>query len=266
MMLSDATFKRYSVWMEQNTGVSLPPSKKTLVQQRLHKRLVARNVDSLEVYYRLLTAPEEEAERRIAIDLLTTHETYFFREPKHFDWLQALLRRWPPKQPLRVWCAASSTGEETWSLAMMLADALGIDGDWQLLGSDISDIAIDKARRAHYSMQRIEGIPAPYLRRFCLKGTGPHQGTMLIQRELRLRAEFALINLDKPLPAIGPFDVVFLRNVMIYFKNETKVAVVERVLSRMNKDGWLVVSHSESLHGMQLPIKLEAPGVYRKMP
>jgi chemotaxis protein methyltransferase CheR len=262
-MLSDATFQRYSAWMKERTGVHLPPCKKPLVQQRLHKRLIARGVSTLEAYYRLLQAEEEEEERTLAVDLLTTHETYFFREPKHFEWLKQRLRDWPRQQTFRLWSAAASTGEEVWSLAMQLADARGVDGDWQLLGSDVSAHALEKARKAHYSMQRSEGIPPEFLRRYCLKGTGHHQGTLLVERALRARVQFSQINLDQNLPAIGPFDIVFLRNVLIYFNNETKAAVVQRVLTRIAAGGWLVVSHSESLHGLQLPLTLEAPGVYR---
>lgn len=263
-MLNDATFQRFSAWMKQTTGVDLPPCKKPLVQQRLHKRLNARNVPTLEAYYRLLMEPCEEAERTLAIDLLTTHETYFFREPKHFDWLKQRLSQWPRSEPFKLWSAAASSGEEVWSLAMQLANQLGLDGAWQLLGSDISPVALEKAARAHYSTQRSEGIPQEFLRRYCLKGTGQHQGTLLIERELRGRVEFRQINLDQALPAIGPFNIVFLRNVLIYFNPQTKQSVVERVLTRIVPGGWLVVSHSESLHGLQLPIVLEAPGIYRK--
>lgn len=266
MSLSDLTFRRFSGWMKQQTGVFLSEAKKPLVQQRLHKRLLARRVASLEAYFRLLTAPEEEGERQIAIDLLTTHETYFFREEKHFEWLRARLAHWPREQAFRVWCAASSSGEEVWTLAMVLADCLGVDGNWQVLGSDISLPVLEKAQRGHYPLERCERIPRAFLRRFCLRGTGRQAGTLLIGKPLRGHVALRVINLDQTLPAIGPFELVFLRNVLIYFDQGTKQQVVSRVLERLVTDGNLVVSHSESLHGLQLPIQLVAPGIYRKAP
>lgn len=266
MSLSDLTFQRFSQWMKQQTGVHLSEAKKTLVQQRLTKRLSARQVASLDAYFQLLVKPHEEDERQLAIDLLTTHETYFFREDKHFAWMRNLLAHWPKHRRFRVWCAAASSGEEVWSLAMLLADCLGSDADWQLLGSDISQPVLERAQAGHYPLVRCERIPADYLRRFCLKGTGTHAGTLLIDPALRRRAEFSRINLDQALPAIGPFELVFMRNVLIYFNNDTKQQVVGRVLQKLTPDGHLVVSHSESLHGLQLPIQLVAPGIYRKTP
>lgn len=265
MQLSDATFSRFAVWMKAQTGVHFPPGKKTLVHQRLTRRLAARNVATFEAYFRLLQDPAELDERETAIDLLTTHETFFFREPKHFHWLQKHLREHPPVGTLRVWSGASSTGEEVWSIAMLLADVLGIDGDWTLMGSDISQGVLARAQKAHYALQRCEGMPEAYMRRFCLKGVRQHAGTFLVNKTLRAKVNFQLINLDKTLPSIGPFHIVFLRNVLIYFDAATKLQVVERVLGRLSVGGFLLVSHSESLHGLPLPIQLVAPGIYRKL-
>lgn len=266
MSLSDLTFRRFSSWMKQQSGVFLSDAKKPLLQQRLHKRLLARQQPSLEAYFRLLSAAEEEAERQTAIDLLTTHETYFFREDQHFEWLR---RQFVPQArgaPCRVWCAAASSGEEVWSLAMVLADCLGPDGGWNVLGSDISLPALDKARNGHYPLTRCARIPPDYLRRFCLKGTGRQAGTLLIGRALRAHVDFRQINLDQPLPAIGRYALIFMRNVLIYFDHETKRRVVERTIEHLGGAGYLVVSHSESLHGLQLPLQLVAPGIYRKTP
>jgi chemotaxis protein methyltransferase CheR len=266
MSINDLTFRRFSDWMKQQTGVFLSEAKKPLVQQRLHKRLQARRLPSLEAYFKLLNAPEEDAERQIAIDLLTTHETYFFREEKHFDWLKSQLQHWPRRQTFNVWCAAASSGEEVWTLAMVLADGLGVDGDWHVLGSDISLPMLEKAERGHYPLERCERIPPDTLRRYCLKGTGRQQGTMLIGKPLRSHVGFRPINLDQALPAMGPFSLIFMRNVLIYFNGETKQQVVSRALLRLQDEGHFVVSHSESLHGLVLPLRAVAPGVYRKSP
>jgi chemotaxis protein methyltransferase CheR len=265
-LLSDFTFQRYSDWMKLQTGVHLPPSKKPLVQQRLYKRLMVRGMPSLDAYYKLLIAPEEEQERQIAIDLLTTHETYFFREQKHFEWLKNRLKTWPRSQVFHVWCAAASSGEEVWSLAMLLAEILGQNDNWSILGSDISKPVLDQAQAGHYPMSRCKDIPDVLLRRYCLKGKGRQEGTLLVAPHLRKNVSFQLINLDQNLPPIGPFDLVFIRNVLIYFNNETKEQVIARVMKRMNAEAHLVVSHSESLHSLQLPLTLLAPGIYRKLP
>lgn len=265
MQISDLTYQRFSDWMKQQTGVYLPPSKKPLIQQRLHKRLLARQQPSLDAYFALLGNEHEQQERQLAIDLLTTHETHFFRESAHFNWLRTWLQHRPATQPLRIWSAAASSGEEVWSLAMLLADVLGISGDWKLLGSDISTQVLDQARSGHYALQRANGIPDAYLRRYCLKGQGRQQGTMLIEAHLRQHACFEQINLNRPLPHIGPFDLIFLRNVLIYFNQQTKTDVIERVLEKLGPQGLLVVSHSESLHSLGLALTLVAPGIYRKL-
>ena len=266
MHLTDATFSRFAAWMKSQTGVHFPETKKTLVHQRLSRRLIARQLNTFEAYFRLLQDPLEDSERDAAIDLLTTHETFFFREPKHFDWLKEQLRQHPIQGTTRVWSGASSTGEEVWSLAMLLADVLGIKGDWTLMGSDISQPVLSKASKGHYTLHRCEGLPEDYLRRFCLKGVRQNADTFLITKELRQKVNFQLINLDKELPTVGPFHFIFLRNVLIYFDGATKLQVVQRVLSRLVVGGFLFVSHSESLHGLPLPIQLVAPGVYRKNP
>ncbi len=263
MILSDATFQRYSQWMKLQTGVHFTDIKKTLVHQRLMKRLLARKIDTFEAYFRLIN--QEEQERQVALDLLTTHETFFFREPKHFDWFKQYLKQpRPAEQVVRVWSAAASTGEEVWSIAMMLAAVLGTKGPWTLMGSDISQAVLEKARAGHYVMERCEGLPLPFLKKFCLKGQGQHQNTLLIERELRQRVEFNLINLNENLPHTSVFDVIFLRNVLIYFDPETKINVVNRCLSRLQPGGFLIISHSESVTGQHDNLKIIQAGIYQK--
>ncbi|WP_410499260.1 CheR family methyltransferase [Chitinibacter sp. S2-10] len=265
MELNDLTFQRYSQWMLEQTGVHLAPIKKTLVCQRLNKRLEARKIASFEAYFKLINDQKEDAERQLALDLLTTHETFFFREPKHFDWFKAYLSRpHSSNHMLRVWSAAASSGEEVWSIAMMLADVMGIHGTWYLMGSDISQPVLDKARAGHYPMQRCEGIPLNYLKSYCLKGQGSHLDTLLISRELRHRVEFQVINLNQDLPSMQSFDVIFLRNVLIYFNAETKKHVVQRCIQRLHVGGYLIISHSETITGVHHNLKLVQAGIYQK--
>lgn len=266
MKLKNETFNLYSRWMKIHTGVHLSEIKKTLVDQRLMKRLKARKLESFEAYYRLLQQKDEDAERQMAIDALTTHETFFFREPKHFEWFKRfLLADRPKSQLLRIWSAAASTGEEVWSIAMMLADCLGTQGPWQLLGSDISQPVLNKAKTGHYFMERCEGIPAQYLKNYCLKGQGPQINTLLMIRELRHRVAFKIINLNTPFSELPAFDVIFLRNVLIYFDSGTKKEVVLRCVERLVPGGFLLVSHSETLNDVCANLIMIQAGVYQKI-
>jgi chemotaxis protein methyltransferase CheR len=200
-----------------------------------------------------------------AIDLLTTNETYFFREPRHFEFLQKHLSAAPTRtQPLRIWSAAGSSGEEAYSIAMLLEDRL--EGHaWEVVASDISSRVLERARAGHYPMERARYIPLPYLQRFCLKGTGKQEQTLLVDRNLRNKVSFLQINLNAKLPAIGVFDFVFLRNVLIYFNQQTKRDVLARVLSVLRPGGWLFIGHSENLHGITDAVKAVAPSIYRKL-
>lgn len=264
LILSDKEFRQFQTMIYDIAGISMSPAKKPLVSGRLAKRVKQHGLESYGEYFRILMQQDKREELQVAIDLLTTNETYFFREPKHFDFLRQQvpgLRR--SGKPLRIWCAASSSGEEPYTIAMVLADVLG-DEPWEVIGSDISTRVLEKARGGHYPMTRIEGIPRDYLTRFCLKGTGQQEGTFLVDRNVRNRVSFMQINLNESLPKLGEFDVIFLRNVMIYFDMETKQRVVERMLPLLRPGGYFIVSHSESLNGITEALKLVTPSIYRK--
>ena len=262
--ISDQEFSQFQHFIFETAGISMASSKKALVTGRLAKRLQHCELDSYSAYFRLLTSGQAPHEVQTAVDLLTTNETYFFRETKHFDFLrqQALIaaRR---SQPFRVWSAASSTGEEAYSIAMVLADCLA-STPWEVLGSDISSRVLQGASAGHYTQERARHIPASYLRRFCLKGNGPHEGTLLIERSLRSKVRFVQVNLNQPMPELGLFDVIFLRNVMIYFNDETKRQVVARVLAQLKPGGHFCVGHSESLNGITDAVTSLAPSIYHK--
>jgi chemotaxis protein methyltransferase CheR len=262
--ISDAEFTQFQHFIYQHAGINLASSKKGMVVGRLAKRLAHCGVETYAEYFRLLNGRDAGLELQTAIDLLTTNETYFFREPKHFEFLKKQIRSAPAKShPLRIWSAAGSTGEEAYSIAMLLEDLLP-GGSWEVLASDISTRVLERARRGHYSTARTENIPTGYLRRFCLKGHGEAAGTLLITRALRSKVRFIHVNLTAPLPQIGAFDVVFLRNVLIYFDIETKRKVVERVVATLRPGGWLLIGHSETLGGVSEAVEAQAPSIYRK--
>lgn len=266
ILISQDEFEQFRALMRRVAGVNLSPQKKSLVSGRLGRRLRALGLGSFGEYYRIVSGGKDPHEYERMVDLLTTHETYFFREPRHFDYLSdaVLPQLSRGSRPLRVWSAASSSGEEAYSLAMVLADRVGADAHWEVFASDISREVVEKARAGVYAMNRIDGIPPDYLRRFCLRGVGSREGTLQVNPALRRRVRFDQVNLNEALVGVGEFDVVFLRNVLIYFDLPTKRRIVERVARQLRPGGWLFIGHSESLNGLDLALRQERPTIYRR--
>jgi len=263
--ITDNEFNSFRDFIYENAGIKLSNEKKTLVTSRLSKRLRYYSLNSFKEYFDLMLASPEGGERQMTIDLLTTNETYFFREPKHFSFLEnEILCNWKSGETLKVWSAASSTGEEAYSIAMLLDDILG-NRPWEIFGSDISSRVLKKAQQGHYLQNRIDGIPIEYLRKYCLKGVGEHKGTLLIDKKLRQKVNFAPVNLTEPLGDVGSFHIIFLRNVMIYFDMETKKKIIRQLIEKMHPGGYLFIGHSESLTGINKGLETVIPTVYRKI-
>jgi chemotaxis protein methyltransferase CheR len=262
--ITDAELAQFQRFIFEEAGISLSAAKKALVMGRLGKRLAHHQLERFGDYFKLLSSGQHPEEVQMAVDLLTTNETYFFREIKHFEFLreQALAAR-QRGQAFRVWSAASSSGEEAYSIAMVLAESMG-STPWEVVGTDISTRMVHDARRALYAMDRARHVPDDFLRKYCRKGIDQYTGKLLIDRSLRNRVRFVHANLNAPLPEIGRFDVIFLRNVMIYFNNETKQQVVNRVASLLKPDGYFLVGHSESLNDVTQAVRSVAPAIYRK--
>jgi chemotaxis protein methyltransferase CheR len=262
--LNDREFELYSDMIFDIAGISLTPAKKALIAGRLGKRLRFYGLHSYHDYFQLLNAPENRDELQVAVNLLTTNETYFFREIKHFEFLRnEVLSKRLQGRPFRIWSAASSSGEEAYSIAMLLADCLG-EAPWEILASDISTQVLDVARKGIYPLTRTKDIPPQYLKRYCLKGTGAYEGKLLVNQKLRDRVEFRQLNLNENLPDLGRFDAIFLRNVLIYFNQETKRQVVQRLLPLLKPDGCFLIGHSETLHGGGHALRQLQPSIYRQ--
>lgn len=261
--LTEKEFAQFQRMLCEVAGIHLAPAKKLMLAGRLGRRVRDLGLASFGDYFQLLQQRKDE--RQLAVDLLTTNETYFFREPKHFEFLQEqILPGHPRGRPFRVWSAACSSGEEPYSLAMLLDDRLG-DAGWEVLASDISTQVLDKARRGLYGVNRIELMPAEYRRRYCLRGIGAQEGLLLLQQSLRSRVQFRQINLNAALPGgLGNFDLILLRNVMIYFQQETRRQVVQRIVQQLRPGGYLFVGHSESLNGIAAGLQPVRPSVYRR--
>jgi len=259
---SDKEFILFQQLILERLGIFLPLQKKALLTNRLWKRLRDCDLTSYQDYYSFITEKKGEAELGVALELITTNETYFFREQKHFDYMeQSILPEFKKGKKIRVWSAAASTGEEPYSIAMMLEDKC--QSVWELECSDVNNTVLEQARRGIYPDARVRNIPPNYLRRFCRKGVGPQEGFVRVTQELREKVNFFNLNLHHSFTDIGKFDLVFLRNVLIYFENDTKAKVLERIANVLNPNGVLFVGHSESLHGVTprfTPIK---PAIYR---
>jgi chemotaxis protein methyltransferase CheR len=260
--ITDQEFAQFQRFIYDAAGITLSNTKKALVIGRLARRLEHHKILNYGDYFRLLASGSAPQEVQTAVDLLTTNETYFFREQRHFDFLRAqITRRERSEQPLRIWSAAGSTGEEAYSIAMLLEDCYG-GRPWEVIASDISTRVLQKARAGHYPLSRATNVPQQYLQRFCLKGEGAQDGTLLIQRALRDKVKFLQVNLNATLPSLGSFDFIFLRNVLIYFNADTKRKVIARVLSVLKPGGFLFIGHSESLHEITEAVQSVAPAIY----
>lgn len=262
--ISDHEFSQFQKLIYQQAGIHMSTAKKALVSGRLAKRLNEYRLDSYGDYFNLLTASNHADELQVAVDLLTTNETYFFREPKHFDFLRnKILSDHKPGRKFRVWSAACSSGEEPYSIAMVLADHFG-DGQWEVVASDICTRVLEKARSGCYPLERTTGISREHLTKYCLKGVASRINTLRVDEKLRNRVNFMQVNLNQPLPPLGEFDLIFLRNVMIYFDQKTKREVVQRLLPQLRPGGHFMISHSESLNGVVDTLHSLAPAIYRK--
>ena len=264
--INDAEFKRLSSLLYDIAGITLTDAKKVLLTGRLSNRLTALGLNNYTQYFKYVTDAAHEEELQFMVDLLTTNETYFFREPQHFEFLKQIIPPAKQGQTFRVWSAASSIGAEAYTIAMVLADKLGEDGAWEILGTDISNSVLEQARRGQYRIAEAEKIPTQYLKKYCLKGKGEQEGTLLIDKKLRQHVSFEQRNLNvEGMKKAGDFDVIFLRNVLIYFDIPTKQRVVANLIPSMKNGGYFIVGHSESLNGITNALTQEKPTVYRRL-
>ncbi len=265
-VLSDAEFELFRKLIYDAAGISMAPSKKALISGRLSKRLRELGYTSFRDYFNWIDKarndPAAKRERQNAIDHLTTNETYFFREEKHFDFIRdRLIPQWAGRS-VKLWSAASSSGEEAYTLAMVMEQHHR--GGWEIVGTDISTRVVASATRGQYPLLRAENIARDYLKKYCLKGVGENQGTFRIDARLRRKVSFRTANLQEDLSSVGMFDLIMLRNVLIYFNVEIKKRVVANVLRQLKPGGCLMVGHSESLHGVTAAVKAVTPATYIK--
>lgn len=264
--LSDRCFDRIRRTMHEAIGLSLSDAKKPLVTSRLSPRLRQLGLDSFDEYARLIE-DEDSAEFQMAIDLLSTNETYFFREQHHYDFLEQELQQRRSEDAIAIWSAASSFGDEAYSTAMLLSDLRRkgqLRATWSILGTDISHRVLVAAKQAVFPADRFRNVSQERLKRYCLRGEGPAEGQIMVGSEIRNQVQFGQLNLCQPFSGIGPFDFIFLRNVMIYFDPPTKADVTRRVAALLKPQGLLFFGTAEGRVNGSEALKPEIPGVFRK--
>lgn len=272
--LSTGDFKRIRELIETQVGIQTPPSKRVMVETRLRRRLRALGLTSFTDYTNRIFGPQGDNEEIVhLIDALTTNKTDFFREPAHFDYLTrealpTLRDEWEGAAAFRLWSAASSTGEEPYTLAMVLAEFAEEHAGfrWQIVASDVSTDVLVRARRAIYADSLTEPIPPTLKYKYLLRSRDREKALVRVVPSLRQKVTFQHVNLlasryDIP----KPVDVIFCRNVFIYFNRQTQAQILRRFWDYLRPGGYVFLGHSETINGLSVPLVQVAPTIYRKL-
>lgn len=260
IQISDIEFQIVQKLLFKETGISLADTKMKMVQSRLDKRLRFHNITSYSSYLKIVQI--SNAEKAEFINELTTNETYFFRESKHFEFLETIAKE---RMSLKVWSAAASMGAEAYSIAMIL-DSCIKNNQWKVVGTDINTATLDIARKGIYPLSWSEKIAIKYQKKYCLRGSNKHKDKMLIDMGHEKDILFFEHNLLEENKALGLFDVIFLRNVLLYFTEETKLKVIQNVLNNLEIGGYLIISLTEHFDDKKIEnIKYLHNAIYQKV-
>jgi len=269
--ITEKEFQRFQELIYTTSGIWLSPAKTALLVGRLSRRLRRFGLKSFSEYYRVVTDDPEEFTQML--DAVSTNETRFFREPGQFEFLEKhILPQWfadagagRRSRKIRVWSAGCSTGQEPYSLAMALRHHLPPSAGWEIeiIATDLSTRVLEMAKSATWEFGKASEIPDHYLKAFMLRGYGEQKGKMKAGPEIRSIIHFSRLNLnDRSYPVSGKFDVIFCRNVLIYFNLETRTRIVRRLLEYLSPEGYLFVGHAESLHTMSGVLRTVVPTIY----
>lgn len=268
-MLTDKEFQRIVKYIHDNYGIDLS-QKRTLVMGRMENYLLRNGYNSYDEYMVKVERDPKGEEATNLVNVLTTNHTYFMRESVHFDFLRdtvipELKQKEAGRKDIRIWSGASSTGEEPYTLEMILLDAFGLDQGWntQLLATDISQKVLAHATKGVYLNEQIEPLPDNWKRKYFQKYDSDHYQAKQFLRDNIVYRQF---NLMDPLPFRRKFHVVFLRNVMIYFKEDTKYDLVQRIYDKTEPGGYLFIGTTEGLERSRTPFQYVQPSIYRKAP
>ena len=270
--ISDAQFKKFSELIYQKAGIHLKPEKKELLNARLGKRLRACQAGSFKEYYDLVVNDKSGQELIHLIDSVSTNFTSFFREQAHFDFLTnhalpAILQNKPhTDKEVLIWSAACSSGEEPYTLAMVLGEYLSKYSDWdyRIIATDISTKVLSSAERGIYAMERVNKVPREILQKYFQKGVGRSTGFVKIKKDLQRMITFRRLNLMDEFNWEKPFDIIFCRNAMIYFDKVTQQKLIDKFYQWLAPGGFMCIGHSESLSGLQHGFKQLVAATYQK--
>ncbi len=267
-------FKKFSRYVYDVAGINLHDGKKELLKARLAKILREREFSSFREYYSRVINDTSGYELTLLLNALSTNLTYFFREPQHFDFLEkevfpelARSRQSSKDKQLRLWSAGCSSGEEAYTMAMTAFEALGPSAEHQIeiLATDLSTKVLAMARTGIYKQEKINKIPPKLGRRYFQKGRNRWKGYFRVKKEIREKVKFERLNLIEEFQFDKPFDVIFCRNVMIYFDTPTRQMLVEKLYRTLAPGGYLFIGHSESLTGLRHSFKYIQPAIFKKV-
>ncbi|MCC6491010.1 MAG: protein-glutamate O-methyltransferase [Candidatus Hydrogenedentes bacterium] len=254
--------------MYEKSGISLGEQKEALVSARVGKRMRALQIGDYDEYYAYVVHDESGEEMVQLLDAISTNVTSFFRESQHFELLSSLLRKWKEQgqRRFRIWSAASSTGEEPYTIAMTVLESIGNrDVDMRILATDISTRVLAKGQEGMYEPHKLEGVPGALRDRYFERVQDGRQLQYRVSEPMKKLVVFRRMNLaTPPFPMRGPMDVVFCRNVMIYFDNDVRTRLLEEIYRLLRPGGYLMVGHAESLTGLVSSFRTVRPSVYTK--
>lgn len=275
LSLSDANFRKLAKYIESELGIRMPDTKRVMLESRLQKRVRHFGFPGFGEYVDYVFSPEgRDSELINMIDAVTTNKTDFFREADHFDYLIETIvpearRRFGAglSRPLSIWSAGCSTGEEPYTIAMVLEECREKDPrfSYRIFASDLSSQVLEKAQAGIYDEAKAAVVPMSFKKKYMLRSRAPGSALVRMKPELRARLSFARINfMDERYPIDETFDVVFCRNVIIYFERKTQELILGRLCNHVRESGWLILGHSETLTGMDVPLKSVAPTIYER--
>ena len=269
--MNDSEFRRLSDIIYRTSGICLPDVKKVLVEGRIRKRIKMLGFESFGSYMEYLFSDRGMTEELIPlIDVVTTNKTDFFREIQHFDFLTetVLPGLSAGRRNINIWSAGCSTGEEPYTMAIVFNEFFGSANDYryQIFASDISTEVLQKAYAGVYEEEKTEPVPPALLKKYFMRSKDPSKKILRVVPELRKKINFFRINLLEDLSELPcTMDIIFCRNVIIYFDKQTQFKVLSNLLSKLNPGGYLFLGHSETLMGVDLPVERAASTVYRKV-
>jgi len=263
--VTENEFKKFSILVYEKTGINLHIGKKQLLESRLSKILRKREIQSFTEYYNIIVNDTSGKELMHFINLISTNTTHFFREQAHFDFMKETFPTHFAKQnQLEGWCAASSTGEEPYTILITLNEIFGNNKKFSLLATDIDTEVLAKAERGIYKLQSLEKLPESMKKKYFQIGTKSAEGYVKVRDEIRNKVQYKKINLVEPLMIKKQYDFIFCRNVMIYFDKNVKTKVVNLLYDCLKPGSYFFVGHSESLNGLQHKFSYVKPAIYFK--